>query len=115
VRRSRVGFTTFRILILVCWYSENSGQLSAPDYNLPSDIGSRRMDVDGMKDASNMHKLLGPQAGRRREGWLVTVAGSGRGCHQDSRVAIWWPSGYAGLRKRGHLCLLATSDCRLQR
>lgn len=43
------------------------------------------MDVDGMKDASHMHKLRGPQAGRCREGWLVIVAGSGGSRHRDSR------------------------------
>lgn len=43
------------------------------------------MDVDGMKDASHMHKLQGPQAGRCREGWLVIVAGSGGSRHRDSR------------------------------
>lgn len=43
------------------------------------------MDVDGMKDASHMHKLRGPQAGRCREGWLVIVAGRGCSRHRDSR------------------------------
>lgn len=43
------------------------------------------MDVDGMKDASHMHKLRGPQAGRCREGWLVIVAGSGGSRHRASR------------------------------
>lgn len=43
------------------------------------------MEVDGMKDASHMHKLPGPQAGRCREGWLVTVAGGGGSRHRDSR------------------------------
>lgn len=42
------------------------------------------MDVGGMKDASHMHKLRGPQAGRCREGWLVIVAGSGCSRHRDS-------------------------------
>lgn len=43
------------------------------------------MDVDGMKDASHMHKLRRPQAGRCREGWLVIVAGSGGSRHRNSR------------------------------
>lgn len=38
-----------------------------------------------MKDASHMHKLRGPQAGRCREGWLAIVAGSGGSRHRDSR------------------------------
>lgn len=55
------------------------------------------MDVDGMKDASHMHKLRGPQAGRCREGWLVIVAGSGGSRHRDSRCCdlvaqrLRWP------------------------
>lgn len=43
------------------------------------------MNVDGMKDASHMHKLGGPRAGRCREGWLVIMAGSGSSHHRDSR------------------------------
>lgn len=53
------------------------------------------MNVDGMKDASHMHKLRGPQAGRCREGWLVIVAGSGCSRYRDS-----WDSGLVAQRLR---------------
>ena len=73
------------------------------------------MDVDGMKDASHMHKLRGPQAGRCREGWLVIVAGSGGSRHRDSRaLRFGGPAVALAFAGEDISAPWATSDCRPQ-